>query len=62
MITGNIYLDVLENLTFQQLKEDKVEIFQQDGAPPHYSNIICNACNDTFPHAEWAEETQSFGL
>jgi hypothetical protein len=39
-----------------------VEIFQQDGAPPRYINIICDAHNDRFSGAENDEKDQSFGL
>jgi hypothetical protein len=41
MITGNTYFDMLENFAILQLEEGKAETFEHDGAPLHYSNIIC---------------------
>jgi hypothetical protein len=38
---------MLEIYTFSQLEEG-VEIFQHDGAPPHYGNIICDALDARF--------------
>jgi hypothetical protein len=40
--------DTLENFVFLQLKEHKIETFQQDVATLHY-NIFCNAPSDKFP-------------
>jgi hypothetical protein len=36
----------------------EVEIFQQDGALPHYSNTICDELGD-FLGIGWGEEAQS---
>jgi hypothetical protein len=37
-VTGNIYLDMLEQFTVPQLLPQQPDaIFQQDGAPPHGS-------------------------
>jgi hypothetical protein len=35
MITGNIHLDMLENLTFAKLEENSV-----GGEPPHYTDVV----------------------
>jgi hypothetical protein len=37
---------MLENFGFPQLKEDKVGIFQKDGAHPNYGKAVCDALND----------------
>lgn len=42
-ITGNIYLDMLENFTFLLLED---ETFQQHGAMPHYSNSTADELGD----------------
>jgi hypothetical protein len=50
-ITAVIYLDVLEAFCFPQLDEteNNSNIFQHDGAPPHFSDVLWDALNDTFP-------------
>ena len=53
-ITGNIYLDMLEQYVFPQLdqieEENNVQLlFQQDGAPPHFSLQVRARLNDKFP-------------
>lgn len=57
-LTGDMYLDLLEN-TIDPALTDIIEnnpgyveadlIFQQDGAPPHYSQNVRNYLNNTFP-------------
>jgi hypothetical protein len=44
-ITGDSYFDMLEHYVFPQIDNTEREkgisvIFQQDGAPPHYSLIV----------------------
>jgi hypothetical protein len=49
-ITGSIYLDMLENFAMPQLEELGNEImFQQDGAPPHWSLIVRHFLTETMP-------------
>lgn len=57
-LTGDMYLDLLEN-TIDPALTDIIEnnpgyveaelIFQQDGAPPHYSQNVRNYLNTNFP-------------
>jgi hypothetical protein len=42
------YLDILEYFAFPHLEEDKVEMSQQLGALPHYSNNVHDAPTKTF--------------
>lgn len=50
-VTGNIYLDMLENFAVPQIAAmQPTIIFQQDGAPPHWSLEVRKFLNDTFPH------------
>lgn len=46
-ITATTYLDMLEQYAFPLLPPGT--IFQQDGAPPHYSNIVRTSLNERFP-------------
>jgi hypothetical protein len=55
-VTGTTYLDVLENCTLPQIPQGC--FFQQDGAPPHYANIVTNFLNEQFPY-EWIESVGS---
>lgn len=52
-LTGVRYLRFLENelpRLLQNVPHNRAEIwFQQDGAPPHNSNIVINYLNNTFP-------------
>lgn len=53
-INGNIYCDMLELYVFPQIDDIEQEkgpiFFQQDGAPPHYSNRVRDALNLRFPN------------
>ncbi|GBN35653.1 hypothetical protein AVEN_190968-1 [Araneus ventricosus] len=46
-VTSNIYLDMLQLYAVPQCPEGVV--FQQDGAPPHYGNIVREFLDTTFP-------------
>ncbi|GBO22886.1 hypothetical protein AVEN_236646-1 [Araneus ventricosus] len=46
-VTSNIYLDMLQLYAVPQFPEGV--IFQQDGAPPHYGNIVREFLDTTFP-------------
>ncbi|GBN13626.1 hypothetical protein AVEN_4468-1 [Araneus ventricosus] len=46
-MTSNIYLDMLQLYAVPQFPEGV--IFQQDGAPPHYDNIVREFLDTTFP-------------
>jgi hypothetical protein len=50
-ITDVIYLDLLEAFSFPQLDETESPdiVFQQDGAPPHFSNFVWASSKDKFP-------------
>ncbi|GBO08158.1 hypothetical protein AVEN_30108-1 [Araneus ventricosus] len=48
-VTSNIYLDMLQLYAVPQFPEGV--IFQQDGAPPHYGNIVREFLDTTFPPA-----------
>jgi hypothetical protein len=49
-VTGIIYLDMLEQFTVPQLLPQQSNvIFQQDGAPPHWSFDVCNFFDRTLP-------------
>lgn len=57
-LTGDMYLDLLENAIDPALTHiiendpaynEQELIFQQDGAPPHYSQHVRNYLNNTFP-------------
>lgn len=49
-ITGTVYLDMLENWLFPQLLEDSNDfIFMQDGAPPHFSEVVRRYLNNIIP-------------
>ena len=47
-MNGQQYLDVLQNIIFPLLKErpHRNLIYQQDGAPAHFSNIVKDALNE----------------
>lgn len=51
-VRGNNYTDMLENFFYPQLEQDGIlnqnVYFQQDGAPPHYSNIARESVNQQF--------------
>ena len=50
-ITANIYLDMLKHYVVPQLEEFQPRVvFQQDGAPPHWSLIVRDFLNETFPN------------
>lgn len=50
-VTGITYLDMLEQYAFPQIAHKQPDIiFQQDGAPPHWSNIVRTALNNAFPN------------
>ncbi|GBM09405.1 hypothetical protein AVEN_184104-1 [Araneus ventricosus] len=46
-VTSNIYLDMLQLYAVPQFPDSA--IFQQDGAPPHYGNIVREVLDTTFP-------------
>ncbi|GBL60083.1 hypothetical protein AVEN_179684-1 [Araneus ventricosus] len=46
-VTSNIYLGMLQLYAVPQFPEGV--IFQQEGAPPHYGNIVCEFLNTAFP-------------
>ncbi|GBN36143.1 hypothetical protein AVEN_260616-1 [Araneus ventricosus] len=46
-MTSSIYFDMLQLYAVPQFPEDVV--FQQDGAPPHYGNIVREFLDTTFP-------------
>ena len=51
-VTGTNYLDMLQLFLEPQLQQDSIlasVMYQQDGAPPHYANIVRDYLNDTFP-------------
>jgi hypothetical protein len=39
---------MLENYAFLKSEEERVAMFQHDGVPPHYGNIIREALNEKF--------------
>jgi hypothetical protein len=47
-VTSHNYLDMLELFALPQTDDDHV-MFQQDGAPAHYANIVTEFLNETFP-------------
>jgi hypothetical protein len=52
-----ICLNIPENFVFPEFEEDNVEISHQNWVAPHYSNILCDALNDSFPgqsRGRWA--------
>lgn len=51
-VTGDSYLDMLQNWFWPQVAQQAGEIyFQQDGAPPHYSRSVRQWLDDKFPGA-----------
>jgi len=48
-ITGVVYLDMLEQFAIPQLEDVPNIIFQQDGAPPHWSLDVRQCLDDHFP-------------
>ena len=46
-VTGQVYLDILQNFVIDQLPPGS--IFQQDGAPPHYHRQARDILNANFP-------------
>ena len=52
-VTGVLYLaKILNETVFPYLEEndrDEELIFQQDGAPPHYENVVRSALNEKLP-------------
>jgi hypothetical protein len=49
-VTGNCYLEMLQDWLFPQLNEDSEDfIFQQDGTPPHWHNQDRRFPNETLP-------------
>jgi hypothetical protein len=46
-VTSHNYLDMLELFAVPQIDDDNV-VFQQDGAPAHYANIVTESL-ETFP-------------
>jgi hypothetical protein len=50
-VTATPYLDMLEQYAFPQTAHKQPNIlFQQDGAPPHWSNIVRTALKNSFPN------------
>lgn len=57
-LTGQIYLDLLENAIYPALvqvleneEDHQTIIFQQDGAPPHFVQPVRQFLDENFPHA-----------
>ena len=48
-VNGPQYLAMLQNWLFPRLHEDNF-IWQQDGAPPHWSCHVCEYLNETLPN------------
>ena len=49
-VTGDSYLEMLQNWLFPQLIEDSEDLnFLQDGAPPHWHNQVRRVLNETLP-------------
>ena len=51
-VTGNTYLDMLEQFLEHQLISDGIMdtvVFQQDGAPPHFAITVRDYLNQAFP-------------
>ena len=51
-VTGNTYLDMLEQFLEPQLISDGIMdtvVFQQDGAPPHFAITVRDYLNQAFP-------------
>lgn len=49
-VNSQVYLDLLERFVFPQLQEFQPNIlFQQDGAPPHWSLEVRQRLNNKFP-------------
>jgi hypothetical protein len=48
-IMSAIYLDILQNFVFPWLAEVDGLIFQQDGEPHHFGDILCTALDVQFP-------------
>ena len=49
-MTKNNYLDILQLYAVPQIQDEgEGVIFQQDGAPPHYANIVREFLDTTFP-------------
>ena len=46
-MTGNVYLDMLQNRLMDELIAN--EIYQQDGAPPHWWFTVRAYLNDNLP-------------
>jgi hypothetical protein len=55
-VTGNIYLDMLEQFAVPQLLPQQLNvIFQQDGAPPQWSLDVRDFLDRTFPQ-RWTNQ------
>jgi hypothetical protein len=55
IITGIVYLDMLQHFLIPQLDKDDQEgriHFQQDGTPPHYHEEVREYLNAHFP-CQW---------
>ena len=50
-VTGDVYLQMLQNLLMDKLIANEHEdfIFQQDGAPPHWKLAVRAYLNDNLP-------------
>lgn len=63
--TCNIYLDMLEQFLDPQLQQN---VFQQDGAPPHFALVVRTYVNQLYPNRQignglpWIEPLHSPGL
>ena len=52
-VTGPVYLDMLEQFVYPQVAAFQPSIiYQQDGAPPHWSMDVRGSLNATFPN-QW---------
>ncbi|KAJ4451991.1 hypothetical protein ANN_03475 [Periplaneta americana] len=49
-VTDPVYLDVLKQFVYSQVVALQPNIFQQDGAPPHWSMNFRRSFNATFPN------------
>jgi hypothetical protein len=49
-VNGIMYLRMLQNWLFPQLQDELQNIFQQDGAPPHFLNGVREWLNNFVPY------------
>ncbi len=50
IVTSTIYMNMLEGFAFPQIEDLQPDIiFQQDGAPPHWTVVVRAVLNEKFP-------------